>query len=159
MKKNFRAPLAPPYVWPVAVDPWQLSGPGGQGGGGGGSRVPEPMRCPPHDPILADPSTALHSSPTPQTILKGHLRIGNNLNTLWDALQGRNMRMIIQALCQDKRIKDTTNLKQKVTNDQSCLNTYPQPDALRVCHLSGGPRCTGPPHISIGKTPQSLEPL
>ena len=36
MKKNFRAPLAPPYVWPVAVDPWQLSGPGGQGGGGGG---------------------------------------------------------------------------------------------------------------------------
>ena len=35
-EKNFWAPSAPPYVWPVAVDPWQLSGPGGQGGGGGG---------------------------------------------------------------------------------------------------------------------------
>ena len=35
-KKNFRAPSAPRYVWPVAVDPWQLSGPGGQGGGGEG---------------------------------------------------------------------------------------------------------------------------
>ena len=45
MKKNFRAPLAPPYVWRVVVDPWQLSGPGGQGGGGG--RVPEPRRRPP----------------------------------------------------------------------------------------------------------------
>ena len=33
-KKKIRAPLAPPYVWAVAVDPWQLSGPGGQGGGG-----------------------------------------------------------------------------------------------------------------------------
>ena len=32
----FRASSAPPYVWPVAVDPWQLSGPGGQGGGEGG---------------------------------------------------------------------------------------------------------------------------
>ena len=32
-KKKFRGPLAPPYVWPVAVDPWQLSGSGGQGGG------------------------------------------------------------------------------------------------------------------------------
>ena len=21
-EKNFRAPLAPPYVWPVAIDPW-----------------------------------------------------------------------------------------------------------------------------------------
>ena len=38
-EKNFRAPLAPPYVWPVAIDPWQLSGPGGQGGGGGESRT------------------------------------------------------------------------------------------------------------------------
>ena len=27
---------APPYVWPVAINPWQLSGPGGQGGGGQG---------------------------------------------------------------------------------------------------------------------------
>ena len=35
MKRNFRAPLAPPYIWPVAIDPWQLSGPGEQGGGGG----------------------------------------------------------------------------------------------------------------------------
>ena len=35
-EKNFRAPSAPSYVWPVAIDPWQLSGPGGQGGGGGG---------------------------------------------------------------------------------------------------------------------------
>ena len=45
-KKNFRAPSAPRYVWPVAVDPWQLSGPGGQGWGGGG-RVPEPRGRPP----------------------------------------------------------------------------------------------------------------
>ena len=29
----FRVPLAPPYVWPVAIYPWQLSGPGGQEGG------------------------------------------------------------------------------------------------------------------------------
>ena len=36
-EKNFRAPSAPLYVWPVAVDPWQLSWPGGQGGGGGGA--------------------------------------------------------------------------------------------------------------------------
>ena len=36
MKKNFRVPSVPPYVWPVAVDPWELNGPGGQGGGGGG---------------------------------------------------------------------------------------------------------------------------
>ena len=32
-EKKFQAPLAPPYVWPVAIDPWQQSGPGGQGGG------------------------------------------------------------------------------------------------------------------------------
>ena len=32
--KKIAAPSAPPYVWPIAVDPWQLSGPGGQGGGG-----------------------------------------------------------------------------------------------------------------------------
>ena len=39
MKKNFQAPSAPPYVWPVAIDPWQLSGPRGQGGGRGGGVV------------------------------------------------------------------------------------------------------------------------
>ena len=33
-EKKKRAPSAPPYVWPVAIDPWQLSGPRGQGGGG-----------------------------------------------------------------------------------------------------------------------------
>ena len=41
---------APPYVWPVAVDPWQLSGPGGQGGGeggGGGSRTRTEETSPP----------------------------------------------------------------------------------------------------------------
>ena len=38
-EKKIQAPLVPPYVWPVAVDPWQLSGPGGQGGGGGESRT------------------------------------------------------------------------------------------------------------------------
>ena len=37
--QNFRAPSAPPYVWPVAIDPWELSGPGGPGGGGGESRT------------------------------------------------------------------------------------------------------------------------
>ena len=47
-EKNFRAPLAPPYVWLVAVDPWQLSGPGGKGGGG---RVPELRRPPP--PVMS----------------------------------------------------------------------------------------------------------
>ena len=41
MKKNFRVPLAPPHVWPVAIDPWQLSGPGGQGVGEGGGEYPE----------------------------------------------------------------------------------------------------------------------
>ena len=38
-KKKIQAPSAPPYVWPVAIDPWQLSGPGGQGEGGGGART------------------------------------------------------------------------------------------------------------------------
>ena len=50
LRGDFRAPSAPPYLWPVAVDPWQLSGPGGQGRGGGGSRVPEPRRRPPRGP-------------------------------------------------------------------------------------------------------------
>ena len=31
-EKKFWAPSAPPYVWPVAIDPWQLSGPGREGG-------------------------------------------------------------------------------------------------------------------------------
>ena len=35
-EKDFRAPSVPPYAWQVAVDPWQRSGPGGQGWGGGG---------------------------------------------------------------------------------------------------------------------------
>ena len=34
-KKKIPAPSAPPYVWPVAIDPRQLSGPRGQGGRGG----------------------------------------------------------------------------------------------------------------------------
>ena len=39
-ERNFQVPLAPPYVWPVDIDHWQLSGPGGQGGGEGeGSRT------------------------------------------------------------------------------------------------------------------------
>ena len=41
MKKHFRAPSAQPYVWPVAIDPWQLSGPGGRGGGGSRTRTEE----------------------------------------------------------------------------------------------------------------------
>ena len=46
-EKKFRAPLAPPYVWPVAIDPWQLSGPGGrEGEGGEGRGVPELRRRP-----------------------------------------------------------------------------------------------------------------
>ena len=51
MKKNkFRAPSAPPYVWPVAVDPLQLSGPGGRGGGGGESRTRTEETSPPWVP-------------------------------------------------------------------------------------------------------------
>ena len=77
-KKIFRAPSAPPYVWPVAVDPWQVSWPRGQGGGGGGggesrttteetppppwygpfkstSRYPPPSPLPPCGPLSCTP--------------------------------------------------------------------------------------------------------
>ena len=42
------SPSAPPYVWPVGVDPWQQSWPGGQRGGGGGeSRTRTEETAPP----------------------------------------------------------------------------------------------------------------
>ena len=41
--QNFRAPSAPPYVWPVAIDLWELSGPGG----GGESRTGTEETSPP----------------------------------------------------------------------------------------------------------------
>ena len=60
MGKGNEKKIQAPYVWPIAIDPWQLSGPGGQGGGGGGGwqeakgagrggggHVPELRRYPP----------------------------------------------------------------------------------------------------------------
>ena len=38
-KRNYQAPSVPPYVWPVAIDPWPLSGPEGQEGEGWESRT------------------------------------------------------------------------------------------------------------------------
>ena len=54
-KKILQAPSAPPYVWPVAVDPWQLSWPGGQGGGGE-SRTRTEETSPPCDHNNGTPS-------------------------------------------------------------------------------------------------------
>ena len=61
--KKFRAPSAPLYVWPVAVDPWQLSWPGGQGGGGGGSRTGTEETSPPCPSLKS-----LHLTPQSSTI-------------------------------------------------------------------------------------------
>ena len=69
-KKKFQAPLAPRYVWPVAVDPWQLSGPGGRGEGGG-SRAPEPRRRHPRGRCAALCSAAPGCSSAPCVVLFG----------------------------------------------------------------------------------------
>ena len=47
-KKKHWAPWPPPYVWPVAIDTWHLSGPARRGGGGGWSKT-EDMRPPPRE--------------------------------------------------------------------------------------------------------------
>ena len=43
----YRVPSAPPCAWPAAIDPWQLSGPAGQGGGGGESHTRTQETYPP----------------------------------------------------------------------------------------------------------------
>ena len=53
MKIFFRAPLAPPYVWLVAIDPWKLSGPRGRGGGGESRTRTE--ETPPPPVVRAEP--------------------------------------------------------------------------------------------------------
>ena len=61
-EKKFRVPSAPPYVWPVAIDPWYLSGAGGRWGGGGGSRTE------------TEKTTPLCSPLTPKKSKKGKFR-------------------------------------------------------------------------------------
>ena len=85
-KKNVQAPLAPPYEWPVAINPWQLSGLGQ--GGWGGSRASELRRSPPPRVDFnggrgGGGSKGGSQPKNPWAILVLHARGGTNHSTPW----------------------------------------------------------------------------